>query len=336
MNPYLFIVGCPRSGTTLLQRLLDGHAQLAITPETHWIPRWFHDRQGKGITADGRVSKKLLRKLSSHPRFAELGVTPRKHHFRVEGAGRVSYARFVSSLFDLYGEQQGKPLVGDKTPGYAREIATLHALWPEAMFVHLIRDGRDVALSILSWERARGWKPGEGAARFRTWAEDPLLTAALWWEWHVRMAREAGSRLGAALYQEVRYEALVDHPVAVCREVCDFLGIAGDDALVRNYEERARSNSSQAHKHPWRPISRGLRDWRSQMAPSEVERFEGAAGALLKELGYERFLPCAGLEVLEHTARARDGFARDALSQGYPVPANWWGQPRHLTLTSDL
>jgi hypothetical protein len=125
------------------------------------------------------------------------------------------------------------------------------------------------------------------------------------------------------LYHEVRYETLVDNPAGACRVVCDFLGIAADDALVRKYEERARSNSGQADKHPWRPISRGLRDWRSQMSPSEIERFEGAAGELLEELGYQRSLPCTGLEVLERTARARDGFGRDALSQGYPVPANW-------------
>jgi hypothetical protein len=326
MNPYLFIVGCPRSGTTLLQRLLDGHAQLAITPETHWIPRWFRGKQGKGITPDGRVSKKLLRKLSAHPRFAELGVTPHRDHFRIKDTGRVSYARFVSSLFDLYGKQQGKPLVGDKTPGYAREVSTLHALWPSAKIVHVIRDGRDVALSILDWERARNWKPGEGAARFRTWADDPLLTSALWWEWHVRLAREAGSPLGPALYHEVRYEALVDSPVGACRAVCDFLGLPPDDALVRKYDERARSNSRRADKHPWMPITRGLRDWRSQMPPTEVERFEAAAGGLVEELGYQRDFPDPSLEALEKTARARDLFARDALSQGYLVPANWWGR----------
>ncbi len=322
-NPYLFIVGCPRSGTTLLQRLLDCHPQVAITPETHWIPRWFHDHQGKGITADGRVSKKLLRKLSPHPRFAELGVTPRRDHFRVKGEGRVSYARFVSSLFDLYGEQRHKPLVGDKTPGYAREISTLHALWTEAKFVHLIRDGRNVALSILNWERAKSWKPGEGAARFRTWAEDPLITAALWWEWHVRLAREAGARLGAALYHEVCYEALVDRPADECRVLCDFLGVPPDDALVRNYEEQVPNNSRGADKHPWMPVTRGLRDWQSQMPAAEVDRFEAAAGGLIEELGYRRAVPRPRAAVLEYIARARDCFVQDADAQGYPVPASW-------------
>jgi hypothetical protein len=323
MNPYLFIVGCPRSGTTLLQRLLDCHAQLAITPETHWIPRWFHDRQGKGITADGRVSKKLLRKLAAHPRFAELGVSPRKEHFRVPREGRVSYASFVSSLFDLYGEEQGKPLVGDKTPGYAREVATLHDLWPNAKFVHLIRDGREVALSIMNWPRARDWNAGEGAARFRTWAEAPLLTAALWWEWHVRLAREAGDALGTALYHEVRYEALVDSPEEECRTVCDFLGIASDDDLLPKYEAKVKTNAKRDDKHPWMAITRGLRNWQSQVPTSDVEGFEAAAGGLIEELDYRRAFPSPQQGALEAADRARCSFVQDALAQGYPVPASW-------------
>jgi hypothetical protein len=323
MNPYLFIVGSPRSGTTLLQRLLDCHPQLAITPETHWIARWFHDKQGKGITPDGRVSKKLLRKLYAHPRFAELGVKPRKKHFRVPDGERVSYAGFVSSLFDLYGQKHGKPLVGDKTPGYAREIPTLHTLWPQARFVHLIRDGRDVALSILHWGRAKNWEPGEGAARFRTWTADPLGTAALWWEWHVRLAREAGAALGSALYHEVRYEALVDCPADQCRALCDFLGVPSDGALVGKYEEQARSHAGQADKHPWIPVTRGLRDWQAQMPPRDVERFEAAAGRLLDELSYRRAFPVLRAEALQDAAQAREWFRQDALAQGYAVPGHW-------------
>ena len=305
MNPYLFIVGSPRSGTTLLQRLLDCHPQLAITPE-------------------GRVSKKLLRKLAANPRFAELGVKVKKKHFRDDKeGGRAWYAGFVSTLFDLYGKKQGKPLVGDKTPGYAREIVTLHALWPAAKFVHLIRDGRDVALSILNWERARNWKPGEGAARFHTWAEDSLSTAALWWEWHVRLAREAADPLGPALYHEVRYEALVDRPADECRAICDFLGVPPDDALVPKYEEQARSNCGRPDKHPWMLITRGLRDWQSQMAPAEVERFEAAAGRLIEQLGYRRAFPRIRPEAQEQAALTRDWFVQDAHAQGYPVPADW-------------
>jgi hypothetical protein len=322
MNPYLFIVGCPRSGTTLLQRLVDTHPQMAVTPETHWIPRWFHKKAAKGLTPDGLVTRKLLRKLLLYPRFLELGIRRKEIKGLIPRGGQVPYAHFVGGLFDLYGQRRGKPVVGDKTPGYARDLPLLHALWPAARFVHLIRDGRDVCLSILSWERARHWRAGEGAARFRGWGEDPVGTAALWWEWHVRLAREAGAEFGAGLYYELRYEALVARPVEECRTLCAFLGVS-DDGMVRSYEERARADPGQDARHPWMPITQGLRDWQSQMPPADVERFEAVAGTLLDELGYRRAAPRPRPEEVEYAARARDWFARDAHAQGYAVPQRW-------------
>ncbi len=323
MNPYVFIVGCPRSGTTLLQRLLDCHPQIAITPETHWIARWFGDKAGKGISPSGQVSKKLLRKLRAHPRFAELGVRLEEAAFRTGDGERSSYAEFVRSLFDLYGRRRGKTIVGDKTPGYAREIPALHALWPAAKFVHLIRDGRDVTLSMRDWGRARNWKPGEGAARFRTWAADPVTTCALWWEWHVRLAREAGTALGSTLYYEVRYESLVTRPDSECQALCGFLGLPYTAAMVAGYEEGVRTQPQGDGKHPWMPIRPGLRDWRSQMPAGDVARFEASAGELLDELGYPRAAPQPHPEVLAQAAEARQTFATDACRQGYAVPASW-------------
>jgi hypothetical protein len=328
-NPYFFIVGCPRSGTTLLQRLVDAHPQMAVTPETHWIPRWFHKRPGK--LQDGLVTKQFLRKLIAYPRFLELGIDPLELKKMIKGGKRVPYDHFISKVYDLYGQRWGKLIVGDKTPGYARELPTLHLLWPEARFVHLIRDGRDVCLSILNWERAKSWKVGEGAARFRTWAQDPVGTSALWWEWHVRLAREAGEHLGGGLYYELRYESLVAHPKDECRALCEFLGVPYDDHMVQSYQERAISCPGQDAKHPWMPITPGLRDWQSQMPPEAIERFEAVSRAMLDELGYQRATPRSWPEEVEYIARARDWFARDALAQRYSVPKTWLQAVAHST-----
>jgi hypothetical protein len=322
-NPCFFIVGCPRSGTTLLQRLVDAHPQMAVTPETHWIPRWFHKKPGKGLTPDGLVTKKLLRKLIAYPRFLELEIDPHEARKLIPGGKRAPYDQFISKVYDLYGQQRGKLIVGDKTPGYARELPTLHLLWPWARFVHLIRDGRDVCLSILSWERAKSWKAGEGAARFRTWPQDPVATAALWWEWHVRLAREAGEQFGGGLYYELRYESLIAHPVDECRALCEFLGVPYDGHMVRSYHDRAMAGPGQDAKHPWMPITPGLRDWQSQMPGDAVEHFEAVAGAMLDELGYQRAAPCPRPKEVEYAARARDWFARDALALRYSVPKKW-------------
>jgi len=69
-NPYLFIVGCPRSGTTLLQRMVNAHPQIAITPESHWIPHLYE--KPWALNREGLITHKLIRELAAHPKFARL------------------------------------------------------------------------------------------------------------------------------------------------------------------------------------------------------------------------------------------------------------------------
>ena len=297
MNPFVFIVGCPRSGTSLLQRIVNAHPQIAITPETHWIPRLFEKR--KGLTPEGMVTTELISRLLEQPRFTRLGIGQEELLAMIAGGRPVSYSSLVTAIFDSYGDAQGKALVGDKTPGYVRRMNTLHALWPQARFVHLIRDGRDVYLSM----RHRPLHDLKAGA-FDTWSEKPVLTAALWWELNVRGGRKAGNLLGAGLYYEIRYESLVAHPREECETLSAFLGLPYDDAMLR-------FNETQRKKKERRPITPGLRDWRTQMPAQDLERFEAAAGGLLEELGYARAFPRLRPERLEDASRTRELFALD-------------------------
>jgi hypothetical protein len=308
MNPYVFFVGCPRSGTTLLRRIADAHPELAVIGEQHWLPRWWKHR--KGIASDGTVTRALADALLADPRFRKIEVAPER--VRALAAERKPYAGFVSELFDLHGEAAGKRLVGEKTPGYVRRIPTLHELWPEARIVHLIRDGRDVALSTISWDRAE-----RSVGRLPTWDEDRLITAALFWEWNVRQGRDAGALLGKNYY-EIRYERLVADPEGACRELCDFLSLVYQPAMLRFHEGRTRAGESA--KDAWLPVTRGLRDWRGQMSTDEVRRFEAAVGPLLDELGYERTDRPSDAE-LQRAARLREAFAEGVRSRRRPVPA---------------
>lgn len=303
-NPYVFIVGCPRSGTTLLQRMVNAHPDLAITPESHWIPRLY--AKPWALTPEGRVKPKLIRRLVGHPKFARLKVGP-EEIARLSGNGLpVSYGTLVSRIFDLYGERQGKPLVGDKTPDYVRSIEILHSLWPSARFIHMIRDGRDVALSMMDWPKCRP-KPGDFAA----WREDRVTTAALWWELNVRLGRQAGKVLGHKLYCELRYESLVGRPAEESAALCEFLGVPYSDAMLRFHEAPAESDPGLEAKRAHLPITSGLRDWSTQLPPQDIERFEAAAGGLLEELRYPRAVPHTRREVVEHAARIRHLLTED-------------------------
>ena len=250
INPAVFIIGCPRSGTTLVRHIVGAHPLIAITPEAHWIPKWFEKRTG--LTPDGLVTPDLIAKLLAHPKFV-LFRLGREDLMTLMGNGEPrSYATFVTGIFDLYGKSHGKALVGNKTPDAVRKLDTLHAIWPQARFVHVIRDGRDVALSMFNWSSVQQKKPGT----FATWKDDPASTAALWWELNVRRGREAGALLGPELYHEMRYESLVAHPERDCAALCAFLGLAYDEGMLRFHE--ARANADEAGVGPVRAVAHVL------------------------------------------------------------------------------
>ena len=313
-NPFVFVVGCPRSGTTLLQRLLDAHPDLAICDESFWIPYFFKKRIG--LTPDGLVTPQLISRLSEYYKFYRMKIGRDELEGLIRSEGSVDYANFVSGLFDLYSEIRGKPLVGDKTPDYARNLPTLHALWPEAKFIHLIRDGRDVCLSAVNWKR----KAARLTRLFPSWGEDSVATAAAWWEWHVRLAHSGGEPLGLERYCEVRYEALVERPAEECARLCAFLGVPYDGSMLRFHEGRTRVEGGLDAKNAWLPVTPGLRDWRVQMTAAEVERFEAVAGDLLDELGYPRAVPHPQPDVVAYASRIRNQFARDSQALGDWLP----------------
>jgi Sulfotransferase family len=304
-DPYLFIVGCARSGTTLVRRIVDAHPQIAITTEMHWISHYVNYFKNQNRL----VTPKLVSELSGHKRFAQFEI-PREQFEGLLGSGEaLPYPTFLRRLFGLYGKINNKPLVGNKTPAYIRRMLDLHALWPEAKFVHIIRDGRDVCLSVLNWKKAN-----HIVGRYAPWEEDPVSTTALWWERKVRKGREDGAALGPGLYQETLYEDLVDEPQRECKRLCEFLGVPYDDAMIRFHEGRERVEPGRGAKSAWLRVTSGLRDWRTEMCTGDVERFEAAAGDLLEELGYERAVPNPSSEALEQAARIREAFTREALA----------------------
>ena len=311
-NPYVFIVGCPRSGTTLFRHIVDAHPQITITPEAHWIPRFFEER--RGLTSEGMVTPELIRHLLENPKFAHFSICREELLTLVPNGQSMHYASLVTGIFELYGKARGKALVGNKTPDSARRIRTLHTLWPEARFVHLIRDGRDVALSFMNWSKVLQKKPGN----FPTWKEDPVSTAALWWELNVRCGRNAAEWLGPKLYYEIRYESLIATPAKECAALCDFLGLPYEDVMLRFHESRNGDGNGgdRAADPAWRPITPGLRDWRSQMSAENIERFEAVVGALLDELGYPRAVPYPRPEAVEQASRIRGLLALDHKTVG--------------------
>lgn len=273
-NPYVFIVGCQRSGTTLLQRMLEVHPLLAVGYDTLFIPRAV---KGLAVGIDPPLTDKIIDRVRSFPRFRRLGLP--EDATSIAARRSRTYSEFVSDLYTQFGRLNGKPFAGEKSPGYCRHLPQLHALFPWTRTIHLLRDGRDVALSILNWKK--------GPAKLQLFGDEPVATCALWWLRDVTMGRCDGRLLGNA-YREVRYETLVARPQETLREISDFLELCYDDQMACYHEGRTRHKPGLSAKAAWLGPTPGLRDWRRQMQERDVELFEAIAGDALSEAGYER------------------------------------------------
>ena len=296
-NPFAFVVGCNRSGTTLLERMLDHHPDLVMLHEVRFIPAAHRLAKGGASTSD------LAEWLVEHRKFPVLELP--ESAIRDVAARTSTCEEFVSEVFSEVGRARGKPHAGEKAPGYVQHLSPLHQLFPWARFVHLIRDGRDVALSALEWE-------GHGPSiRYELWETEPTAVCALWWRHRVSSGLEKGKVIGPDRYREVSYEDLVARPAETLREICEFIDLPFAPQMLRFNEGKMRSNPNLSPKRAWLPPTQGLRDWRTQMAPREVELFESLAGEVLSSLGYERAYPSISAEIAQVAERSREQWIQE-------------------------
>ena len=267
-------VGSGRSGTTVFRNIFDSHPDLAITHEAHFVAP-MAKRRGRYET-NGFDTDRFVADLFKNSNFVRQGLLQDAVQAQLEADAVSGFADAVRSVFRLYAADHGKTMAGDKTPGYVNHLELLGGVFPEAKFVHVIRDGRDVALGYL--DRAE-------------WGPSTVADAALYWRSRVSRGRRGGSALGPARYVEVRYEDLVDDPEKTIRHLCDFLGLEYHDEMLRFHEKGAAfiaaSNTPEAFGGLAKPITKGMRDWRVQMDAADVALFESIAGQQLGEVGYE-------------------------------------------------
>lgn len=303
-NPFVFVVGCPRSGTTLLQRMLNNHPLLAVANDTHFIPRALEKGAATEIEPavrgdDVPLTALLVETVRKYHRFSRLGISDEE--FERAAAGADTYRELVGALYTAFGRQHGKLYAGEKTPDFVRNLPLLHGLFPQAKSVHIYRDGRDVALSLLDWAHEK-----KGPGKLELWREQPLAVCALWWRWQVTSGRQAGAVLGMQRYLEVGYEELVNQSKEQLKRIAAFLGLPDSEEMLAYHQGKARPNSGLDAKKAWLPPTAGLRNWRTTMPSRDVELFEALAGDLLSDLGYERAASTISQEVADVAEMCRD------------------------------
>jgi hypothetical protein len=269
----IFIVACPRSGTTLLQLMLHAHPRIAIPPETRHLLETYRHRIKFGdlTTEKGRAA--VANYMFKRPKFKDLKLDKTAVKKRiVDGPGTVGSA--IGIVLQEYANRYDKPRWGDKRPLYLNHLPIIFRLFPDAQVINIVRDGRACVASL---KRMPWWQEG-------------VIGGMTRWVQSMRKAAEAREKLRPDQYYELRYEDLVANPRPELERICAFLGEEFDEAMLEHH--RVASEAVPAHKD-WHTRTREgvstaqVEAWKEQLEPWEIAVFERLARKWLQHYGYE-------------------------------------------------
>lgn len=262
MSAPFFIVGCGRSGTTLLRTMLDHHPDVAIPVESLFIIDY--------LRAADRVSLATMRRMivrEHELKEWQINITAD------DLADCTSIVDIITRLHERYAQQHAASRWGQKTPRFIRYGQLLKQAYPAAKFVHVLRDPRAVVNSLV---------------RSNVHSSN-VYYGALRWQKDVRAGRELAADFPDDVL-EVYYEALVSEPESVLRDICDFLALPFDRAML-DYHRAEHSEYSGYHATIHAQLNRPpntsrIDAWRDKLTPDDVTLIEQVCSPLMAEVGY--------------------------------------------------
>jgi hypothetical protein len=296
----IFIVGSPRSGTTLMCKVLDRHPALAICGETHFHQLVYRRRKAFGDLANPAKRRYLIEQyLESRPIKKLRMNTPAL----VEKLSReaVSYQAMFTSMLRYYAESQGKPRMGEKTPRHALFLPALCEWFPDAIILHMVRDPRAAVASL----------------QREPWASDSVVLNARRWVTMNTAARLFRDQPG---YLEVRYENLVTDPEGELKKICHWIGEEYSPSVLTPEADRPAGGEQALSRRAITPARQEL--WRKELTPAQIAQIEWVAGENVELFGYRReAAPASAFTV----ARGYGYAAFEAVRfQATRLPALWY------------
>jgi hypothetical protein len=268
--------------------MLDSHPELAIPPETGFLMQCAHWAADRSMTPESFVEM-----LSSFPpeapAWGDFDVCREDLLAAIRQLPVFRPAEGIRCFFQCYARRFGKARWGEKTPDNLHHFAEIHRAFPEARFLHVVRDPRDV---VLSW-RATWFAP----------SKDPAVLAAEW-ERRITIARAQMAQVPHAM--EIRYEDLIENSELTLRDVCRFLDLEFHPAMLQHHlrsgarlmehRDRRSKDGTLIVSHEVRlqqqrlvlqpPDKSRVAAWKNTMTREERAAVENAVGPLLEELGY--------------------------------------------------
>ena len=266
----VFIVGMPRSGTTLLSSILDAHPQIAVSPETHFYTRCRTADPAKDTPAA------VWNRLRQQPGFQDMAFTEAEFE-RVQELldqeARPGPAALLEAVGRTYAERSGAETWGEKTPDHLDYVPTILEDFPEAAILCIVRDPRDVCLSL----------------RGMPWNRDSLPESAWKWRRYARLVDQYKCDYPNH-FRQIRYEDLLCDAECVIRDILEWLNTPFSPAVFDFHEQK--TSLVDAGREPWKqkvhsPLDYTNREkWRTEMGPAERWVVQQITGKQLENQGY--------------------------------------------------
>lgn len=261
----IIIGGCPRSGTTLIRVMIDSHQNLYCGPET-------------GLLYTNTLNPNKINKISN-----QLEI-PKKELKKMKKES-ISNIHFIDNLFIRLQEKENKKRWGEKSPMNVLHINRIFKYFPNAQFIHMIRDGRDTSCSLRHFPKHK-LVNGE-LLELNT--NNPLDECIKRW---VHDTQEGVKWRKDPRYFEVKYEELIIDPEKTMKELLNFLHEPWDGNVLKHHEIKSSSRSKEKipqNVDAQKPIyTSAYGRWRKEFTQEDKEIFKKVAGELLIELGYEQ------------------------------------------------
>ena len=260
----VFILGAARSGTTLLASLLE-KTSFGRPFETHFITKYYKRLSNYGDMSDKRAFVSLLHDVLRERPVMQWKLDLDIDAFYEEMSGNYEFSNIVDKLCLKRNERYGLKSWGDKTPSYLGEFGIIYSLFPDAKFIYMVRDGRDVALSLMG----------------RNWGANNIYSCAAYWKNLNRKNALIEKLKERGQLMQIRYEDLLDDTVPHVKRLYDFLEEEYDeDDIVRLCRSVRRGNYDK---------------WKSRLSERQIKVFDLVAADTLSHFGYETFYPERGI-----------------------------------------
>lgn len=270
----IFLIGCPRSGTTLLTVMMHAHPRIAMPPETRFlIPGYLGRREfGDLRRADNRraLAERITGKGS---RFRDLGLN-RERTVEAIVAAPPTVGSAMGTVWKEFARDRGKARWGEKRPAYWQDLAALQQMFPDAQYIHLVRDGRACMASLMKVD----------------WWDEGAIGAVTSWVLANRELDRLGRKLPSSSYHYLRYEDLLADPRGELSALCRFLDEEFDEAML---DHASAALDIVPKRKTWHERTRSALDstridaWRTSLPPNDIGLIELIGRSTMRRHGYE-------------------------------------------------